>query len=278
MSEKILVYLKLYRSDVAIISFLCYLIGVLFADELTTFDLLVAFLISAVSLNFVYCINSWADAEIDKINKPYRPIARGLIKPKEALCYCSLLLIISFIWPYLIFGFSWQAHLFLIFPIGGLLYSVKPFRIKRNHILSILFAAVLLTSPLSLGYLINEGSSINKPYLFSIFLYALAILPLKDIEDVKGDSAFGCKNWFEIFGRQKILIYSLTLLLFNLCTILFMPTTIAKDCVLLLIVGTLLIVAYFFFNKKFDIKVLYKRIISFIIVYVLIVFLSFFFS
>lgn len=276
MGKNFLAYLMLYRADVAFISFFCYALGSLFADGLETLDLLVAFLVSTVSLNFVYCINSWADAGIDKVNKPNRPIAKGIIKPKEALPYCSLLLALSFIWPYFTFGLSWHAHIFLVFPIGGLLYSVEPFRFKRNHILSLLIAAVLLISPLSLGYLVNKGSVENTPYIISIFLYALAILPLKDIEDVKGDSAFGCKNWFALLGRQKLLFYSLLFLLLNLSTVLLMPTTKAKSYVLLLITGTLIIVAYFFFNQKSDIRLLYRQIISFVMLYVFISFSSFY--
>lgn len=276
MKKTFLAYLKLYRADVAFISFFCYLIGVLFADGLKMLDLLVAFLVSMISLNFVYCINSWADAKIDKINKPSRPIAKGTIKPKEVLPYCLLLLVLSCLWPYFIFGLSWHSHLFLVFPIGGLLYSVEPFRFKRNHVLSLLLAAAVLISPISLGYLVNQGSTTNMPYIISIFLYALAIFPLKDIEDVKGDSAFGCKNWFKLLGRQKLLLYSLTFLLLNLSTTLLMPATKAKSYMLLLITGTLIIVAYFFFNKKSDVLLLYRRIIYFVMMHVFISFLSFY--
>ncbi|MEM4598841.1 MAG: UbiA family prenyltransferase [Candidatus Diapherotrites archaeon] len=277
MRKKILAYLMLYRADVAFISFFCYLLGALFADGLETLDLLVAFLVSIISLNFVYCINSWADAQIDKINKPNRPMAKGIIKPKDALAYCSLLLALSLLWPYSVFGLSWHAHIFLVFPIGGLLYSVEPFRFKRNHILSLLLASIVLILPLSSGYLVNRGSQTNVPYIFSIFLYALAILPLKDIEDVKGDSAFHCKNWFALLGRQKLLFYSLAVLLLNLCATLLMPATKAKIYVSVLIIGTMIIVAHFFFRQKSDIRLLYRQIISFVMAYVFISFASFYF-
>ena len=68
-------YMELYRKDVLVLSIISYFIGILLAGGIISYtDIIISLLISFVSINFGYSINSYEDWEIDKINKPHRPI------------------------------------------------------------------------------------------------------------------------------------------------------------------------------------------------------------
>ena len=107
--------LRLYRLDAFLIFLLVYLLGVVAAGGMLSplREFLVALLVSGVSFNFVYSFNSWADADIDAINKPHRPIPSGVVSRPQALAYSLFLLGASLAYPFILFGSSTQILLCL---------------------------------------------------------------------------------------------------------------------------------------------------------------------
>ena len=95
-------FLQLYRLDAALIAFFSYIVGNHVGGELSILSVVIAFFISAFSMNFVYSFNSWADWKIDKINKPSRPLPAGRLKPRSALVYSLILFTVSIVVPFFI--------------------------------------------------------------------------------------------------------------------------------------------------------------------------------
>ena len=82
-------YARLFRLDAAMIALFSYLAGAGLAGMVGRRDVIIAGAVTLISTNFIYSLNSWADREIDKIDKPGRPIPSGRIEPKHALIYAG---------------------------------------------------------------------------------------------------------------------------------------------------------------------------------------------
>jgi 4-hydroxybenzoate polyprenyltransferase len=124
--KKLFGFLRLYHPHAVVLYPFSYLLGAYAASDasaLDSFNLLVAALLGGISLNFVYVLNSWFDADIDSVNKPHRPIPSGVITEKEAWNYALILLALAVIYPFALFGFSPEAFLFLWFPIAGSVFK-----------------------------------------------------------------------------------------------------------------------------------------------------------
>src|SRR3989344_8020876 len=187
-------YMELYRKDVLVLSIISYFIGILLAGGIISYtDIIISLLISFVSINFGYSINSYEDWEIDKINKPHRPIPSGKIKPENALLYSLVLLVLSVIYPLFFFDSYITLSLFMLFPILGIAYSLEPLRLKKYGIVAVLLTAFGLNVPLILGFVIHSGAGMLD-FFASIFLFSVGVIILKNISDVKGDKQYKIKN------------------------------------------------------------------------------------
>lgn len=192
--------LRLYRAEVFIIFGLLYFLGANSAADAawaSTSNVLVALLIAGVSVNFIYSFNSWADAEIDRINKPSRPIPSGAVSRPQALAYSLVLLALSLVYPLFLFSPAYVAA-FWWFPLAGLLYSAPFFYLKKRRVLALLLIGGTAVWTALLGYFLNGGGATREAYTAAaaLFCACAAIIPLKDLSDIEGDRAEGAANWF----------------------------------------------------------------------------------
>ncbi|MBU0761897.1 MAG: UbiA family prenyltransferase, partial [Candidatus Altiarchaeota archaeon] len=205
-------YLCLYRYDVALITFFSYLLGATISGSSMTESLILGFLVSMVSMNFVYSLNSWSDQSVDAVNKPFRPLPSNKLSAANAFNYSLALLMLSLIYPlFYVETISQYLH-FLILPLLGILYSVEPIRLKKRLYMAVPTAAIILLNPIFLGYIGKKYAISDTLFLIPLVFYALSVLPLKDIEDIKGDKKFKCGNWCEKLGPGRLLSASATLL------------------------------------------------------------------
>lgn len=146
-------------------------------------------------------INDYYDIEIDKINKPYRPIAAGIITPKEGFIYSLILFTPGIVLGYLI---NWLAFFVSVFS-SALLYFYS-YRLKRTVLWGNL--SVSLITALAFIY---GGSAVNRlglaliPATFSFF-YHLGREIIKDVEDIEGDRADNIKTLPIQYGARPALI------------------------------------------------------------------------
>ncbi|KAF7150673.1 hypothetical protein RHSIM_Rhsim02G0207000 [Rhododendron simsii] len=167
-------------------------------------------------------INHLYDVEIDKVNKPYRPLVTGELSIKSAivivsttlatslmekLSFQSLAMGIMFLSPPLLLG------LLSVFVVTSA-YSIELplLRWKRNAFLSAV--TTLITRGLvHVAYYVHvQKYVLGRPFVLTRSLvFALAILSLfaitfalfKDIPDVEGDRDNGVQSFSVLAGKEK---------------------------------------------------------------------------
>ena len=263
---KILHYLRLYRLDVAILAVVSFFSGVLLAGgNIDPRNLILALLISFVSMNFIYSFNSYTDREIDAINKPWRPIPAGKVSPGNALYYCLFLLFASLVYPLFYIKSAPTVFFFYLMPLLGLLYSGKLLNLKKYLFGAVLAITLGQHSPLLLGYFLTTDSLDYLPVFVSTFFFCLAVIPLKDITDVKGDVKYGFQNWLAKLGQSKLLLTSFSILLLNIC-LLFVFNISSLHRMALLIFNLTPMALISLSLLKNQLNRVYKRIIVAVIV------------
>jgi geranylgeranylglycerol-phosphate geranylgeranyltransferase len=160
-------------------------------------------------------INDIFDLEIDKINRPERPLPSGKISNKEALVLYFIFLLLSFIC-------SWFINLpaFLIVVVSTLILYLYSKYIKRiplvgNIIVAFLTGLVFVFGGVAVG---NPSAAIIP----AIFAFSINLIReiVKDMEDVEGDRkadviTFPIKNGFQK-SKIIILIITISLILYTL--------------------------------------------------------------
>jgi geranylgeranylglycerol-phosphate geranylgeranyltransferase len=177
-------------------------------------------------------INDFYDIEIDKINKPNRPIAAGIIRPGEAFIVSIIFFLIGVTLGYLV---NWKA--FIVSGASALLLYYYSFRLKRTVLwgnLSVSFVTALAF--IYGGIAVDRLSYALIPATFSFF-YHLGREIIKDVEDVKGDRAdhivtlpiaYGEKLALQIAAAVYVFLIVLTFLpyLFKIFGIYYLLTVL----------------------------------------------------
>jgi len=146
-------------------------------------------------------INDYYDIEIDKVNKPSRPLATGQISGKQALAYCVVVFFIALLCAAFI-----NLQMFLIAFIFSLLLIFYSYRLKRT----ILWGNLLVSLTTAMAF-VYGGGAVNHyqetffPAGFAFFFH-LGREILKDIQDIEGDTRAGAITFPIKYGVQKSLI------------------------------------------------------------------------
>lgn len=153
-------------------------------------------------------LNQIYDLEIDKINKPSRPLPSGKMTLREAWILTSFFYCIAFILAWFITPVN-EHQCFILVLIASLmtyLYSVPPFRTKRLGILANLTIAI----PRGVLLKVAGWSAVKTIYglepwyiglIFGLFL--LGSSSTKDFSDMKGDKANNCITLPIKYGIKK---------------------------------------------------------------------------
>jgi 4-hydroxybenzoate polyprenyltransferase len=266
--EMISPLLQLYRLDVAVISFGAYAAGLVFSGGIHLVDLPVGLAISLISFNYIYSLNSIEDRDIDRVNKPERPIPAGKLPIGLAQRYVTILLILSVVYPFFVKTGTINLVLFLLLPLLGWAYSRPPFHLKTKLITAVVSIACMYTTPLAIGLTarLDTLGSVQITLLGYIFLFCLSIVPLKDIEDMEGDQLHGSRNFLASLGMNRLLAISLAGLIAAILLVTLVDLSLAITVVLVALPAAiaLLIVAFMLF--KLPRKRLYRSILILIAV------------
>jgi homogentisate phytyltransferase/homogentisate geranylgeranyltransferase len=178
-------------------------------------------LISSILMNiYITGLNQVTDVAIDKVNKPYLPIASGKLSQPAAIIVITTCLAISCGFAYLS---AWPLRMTLLgSALLGSIYSLPPFRLKRFPLLAALCILVVRGSLVNLGFFwqakVSMGSqmplswssalsqapeSIWVTAFFAAFGVVIAIL--KDVPDVKGDLKYKIPTFSVRMGASKML-------------------------------------------------------------------------
>ncbi|MEO0790366.1 MAG: homogentisate phytyltransferase [Bacteroidota bacterium] len=160
---------------------------------------------------YITGLNQITDVEIDRINKPYLPIASGdyTIPQAQRIVFVCLGLAL---FGGLIGG--WFLLLTIVVSVLiGTAYSVPPIRLKRFPfwaafcILAVRGLVVNILLYLHFDHTLNRAVRLPAEVQILtaiIFGYSLLIAWFKDLPDTKGDEAFGIRTLSISWGKQQV--------------------------------------------------------------------------
>ena len=186
----------------------------------------IAAIIGALACNiYITGLNQITDVEVDRINKPWLPIAAGELSMRGAIAIVAVCAVLAL-------GISAWRSVYVMCVIGAIMaigtaYSMPPLKFKRHH----LGAAMAIT--IVRGLLVNLGLHAHfveelsgslglfpqiVPLTAFVTCFSLGIAWFKDIPDTRGDAIHSFGTLAVLKGRRKalalgVLVVSLAYLL-----------------------------------------------------------------
>merc|ERR1711967_64121 len=163
---------------------------------------------------FIVGINQIYDVEIDKVNKPYLPIA-------WAFCLATA------IGGATIGAMNFGPLITSLYTFGlflGTIYSVPPLRLKRFALPAFMIIATVRGFLLNFGVFHATRAALRLPFVWSppvlfitifVTVFATAIAVTKDLADIDGDKQFGIETFTTKMGVKNVSYIGSGLLLMN---------------------------------------------------------------
>lgn len=146
-----------------------------------------------------YLINDYYDMKIDMVNKPQKVIVGKKLERRQVLIWHSIFNLSGILMGVVVSLWIGFFNFLLAFLLW--LYSNQ---LKRLPFLGNFTVAILTGySLLVLAFYFHSSSYIIFIYSFFAFYITLIREVIKDMEDMKGDQAFGCKTIPVVFGIRK---------------------------------------------------------------------------
>jgi len=206
--------IKLSRPVNVLISFITIIIAAELAGSLKPFEnVLIAALSAALITIGANVINDYFDTEIDRINKPNRPLAAGTVKRKTAIFYFTIVYFLA--WCLAAYLSIWM---FLIAFLTSILLFLYSYRLKRTVLwgnLTVSFATAMAF--VYGGVAVGHYNETFFPASFA-FLFHFGREILKDIQDIEGDKQAGAHTLPINYGISK----SLKLILVDFILLVFL--------------------------------------------------------
>lgn len=177
-----------------------------------TWDVLVYPLIGALMAAVLNAasnaLNQIYDLEIDRINKPKRPLTSGRLSLSQAWAFTWVTYIVAWILAWLVApgGRHECFWIVMVATVITFLYSAPPFRTKRLGI----WANVTIAIPRGVLLKVAGWTSVKTAiglepwFIGSIFgLFLLGASTTKDFADMEGDARGGCRTLPIVYGVRR---------------------------------------------------------------------------
>ena len=241
------------------------------------------FIILAIALTCTVsafnAFNAIADKEIDKINKPERPMVSNKFTEKQALMITLIFYVISIILSAFL-GLLTLA-IIVIATVLTFLYSYKPVYLKKRFIFGNMSGAILyaVLCPLA-GWSLYSNNPISFTIFFFLFILGVGLSFVKDFEDSFGDGIHKISSLPVVIGKAQATNLIILIELFAFSIIAF-PIFSEKLNIFYSILVVLLI-PFIFYTNKFryvknlvnDRQIFYKIMLLIIISEITIIILS----
>jgi 4-hydroxybenzoate polyprenyltransferase len=164
---------------------------------------LIAALCSLLGTNL---LNQITDIEIDRINKPHRPLPSGKVSRRAALAITAILYAAA---ATAAFSVSTQVfNLTIAYLLLGAGYSIRPVRFKDRFLLSNLSIALWYNVlNFMMGWVVFRPLEAAPFSLMALlFLYDVIAINSKDYADLEGDRKHNAKTLVVLLGRKRALM------------------------------------------------------------------------
>ncbi|KAH9805867.1 homogentisate phytyltransferase 1 [Citrus sinensis] len=179
---------------------------------------------AALMMNiYIVGLNQLSDIEIDKVNKPYLPLASGEYSFKTGVLIVASFSIMSF-WLGWIVG-SWPLFwaLFTSFVLGTA-YSINLplLRWKRFAVAAAMCILAVRAVVVQLAFYLHMQTHVyrrpavfSKPLIFAtafMSFFSVVIALFKDVPDLEGDKTFGIRTFTVRLGQKRVFWTCISLL------------------------------------------------------------------
>ncbi len=175
---------------------------------------LLATLIAGLAVNIaIVGVNQLTDVEIDRVNKPYLPIAAGDLTPRAA----TVIVIACTVLPIgmaLTQGTAETVAVAAGLAVGAL-YSLPPARLKRFPLAASLCITGVRSIVVNLGVYYHFAHDVSPPvWALCLFVlpFSFAIAVLKDVPDIEGDRAYSIRTFTVRLGPERVFAIGLSAL------------------------------------------------------------------
>lgn len=172
--------------------------------------------VAALFMNiYIVGLNQLSDVEIDKINKPYLPLASGEYSFATGAIIVVSSSILSFWLAWIVGSWPLFCALFISFVLGTA-YSINVplLRWKRFAVLAAMCILSVRAVIVQLAFFLHMQNFVYKrPVVFSrplIFatafmsFFSVVIALFKDIPDIEGDKIFGIQSFSVRLGQKRV--------------------------------------------------------------------------
>ncbi|MCD6084099.1 MAG: geranylgeranylglycerol-phosphate geranylgeranyltransferase [Desulfurococcales archaeon] len=248
LRRKVRAYLQLVRLHNLVATAVSTLIGYLaVAVSLVNPSLNPAAPLSTVVLVAAgsYAINDYFDVEVDKVNKPYRPIPSGIVGRNEALVLSIILIVAgvslaTFSGPTSLTFASLNTILLILYS-----YRIKELGVPGNIVIGFGGAASIIYGGLALAEYVGVLDRVTSTYIPALYAFLLLLSReiVKTIEDYVADAVRNVRSLPRIIGPIKsaftaVALLALVIVLSPLPYVLagygttYLSLTAVTDCVI----------------------------------------------
>jgi 4-hydroxybenzoate polyprenyltransferase len=153
-----------------------------------------------------YIINDYFDIKIDIVNKPERVVVGRYLKRRWAMGAHQVLNVVGAILGLVVSPYIFVVNVFSITLLWFYSERYKRLPFIGNFIVSLLTGLTLLI--LTVHYPANR----HLVFIYAVFSFFISLIRevVKDMEDIRGDEAHGCRTLPIIWGirRTKTFLYS----------------------------------------------------------------------
>ncbi|XP_023537912.1 homogentisate phytyltransferase 1, chloroplastic-like [Cucurbita pepo subsp. pepo] len=173
-------------------------------------------IVAALFMNiYIVGLNQLFDIEIDKINKPYLPLASGEYSFGTGVAIVSTFSILSFWLGWVVRSWPLFWALFVSFILGTA-YSIDLplLRWKRFAVVAAMCILAVRAVIVQLAFFLHMQTHVfQRPPVFSRSLifatafmsfFSVVIALFKDIPDIEGDKIFGIRSFTVRLGQERV--------------------------------------------------------------------------
>jgi len=196
----ILGFFKLLRPLNIVVAASAVLVSAYILGVYEQYYILVCVVIVVIAYNgAANAFNDYCDYEIDLINRPNRPLSRGMITSFQALGFAVILFAIGSIAAFQLPIYAMLTAVGIAMPLI-IIYSL---RLKGTPLLGNITVAVILgLTFVFCGLAFNKLIPMVIPAILAFGLTLVREL-IKDIADVEGDNSAGLKTLPLVIGKNK---------------------------------------------------------------------------